>query len=360
MPWSIIVPAVIGAGASLLGSKEQSDAIDDASAASLEATQAQINYARESRDIGLMLTEPQRYAGNAALAAMMDMMGMPRPSGGYGMPPGYNLPGGASPPTKDRFNDFATKGTSAPPGVDWSDSFADSWVGNALRQHSAFGGYSNFGEGAGRYSPDNPYAERANQPLSADSFVARWRAGQWERESGNVGSYNEGYLPPGVAGWPEGVSQPDLGAYPEYEWQADPGYDFRFTEGVRAMDTSAAARGFDLSGGYGRKLTKYGQDMASQEYMNTFNRLATMAGYGQVGVQAGANAAMNYGNIASNAMGGYGATRASGYVAQGNTMAGMYGDLASIIGNLPWGKWIGGGGGGAKPPGYEPGYGSGA
>ena len=344
MPWSLIVPAVIGAGASILGAKEQSGAIDDASAAAADATRQQINYARESRDIALMLTEPQRYAGNAALAAMMDMMGMPRPTAGGGGSPQQNYWSGGGPPAplpnKEGYNDFA--GTASPPGVDWSDGFADSWVGNALRNYSGFGGYSDFGETAGRYSPDNPYAERANQPLSADSFTARVRAHEWEQQSGNVGSYNEGYLPPGLAGWPEGVSQPDLGSFAPYEWQADPGYDFRFREGIRAMDTSAAAKGFDLSGGYGRKLTRYGQDMASQEYMNIFNRLATMAGYGQVGTQTGATAAMNYGNTAAGAMGGYGATRASGYVAQGNTMAGMYGDLASVISNLPWGKWIGG------------------
>jgi len=55
----------------------------------------------------------------------------------------------------------------------------------------------------------------------------------------------------------------------------DPGYGFRLSEGLRALERSAAARGGLLGGGTGRALTRYGQAMASQEYGNAFNRALT-------------------------------------------------------------------------------------
>jgi hypothetical protein len=233
---------------------------------------------------------------------MMDMMGLPR-TGYGGTPSGYGGWGG-----------------------DWMaypDEEGPGWEGSPW----------DLGKEGGMWTADT-----GDQRMYWDATTQSWRGDP--------------------LGLPPGVTAPDLGAYPKYNWQADPSYDWRFSEGIRAMDTSAAARGFDLSGGYGRKLTQYGQDMASQEYMNIYNRLASMAGFGQVGVATGAQAAGQYGQLASQAMGGYGATRASAYVAQGNTMAGMYGDLASIVGDLPWGDWFGGGGGGGggDNTGYFPGW----
>ncbi len=52
----------------------------------------------------------------------------------------------------------------------------------------------------------------------------------------------------------------------------DPGYGFRLQEGLKALERSAAARGGLLSGGAGKALTRYGQEMASQEFGNAFNR----------------------------------------------------------------------------------------
>jgi hypothetical protein len=182
---------------------------------------------------------------------------------------------------------------------------------------------------------------------------APW-AVNWAR--GNVQRNTSAQLPPGV-------SAPNLSAYPEYQWQTDPGYEFRLGEGQRAIERSAAARGGLLSGGTLKDTMRFGQDMASNEYMKVYNRLATLAGYGQVGAQLGTSAIMNAGQGMSNAIGGYGATRASAYAAQGNINAGMWGDIGSVLGNLPWDqvKWgnvFGGGGGGSgSVPGLGGGYG---
>jgi hypothetical protein len=119
------------------------------------------------------------------------------------------------------------------------------------------------------------------------------------------------------------------------QFQSDPGYGFRMSEGMKALEGSAAARGGLLSGNTLRGIQRYGQDMASQEYQNAFNRygiererrlapLQSLAGVGQTtSQQLGAagtgfantmgNIGMNQANVAGNAQ----MSRASTY---GNTL----------------------------------------
>jgi hypothetical protein len=111
---------------------------------------------------------------------------------------------------------------------------------------------------------------------------------------------------------------------------ADPGYGFRLSEGQKALDRQAAARGGLISGSALKAATRYGQDMGSQEYTNAFNRyqtervaqlnpLQSLAGMGQttatnLGTMGAQNAA-NVGNLmtsgaASSAAGRMGQTQA--------------------------------------------------
>lgn len=91
------------------------------------------------------------------------------------------------------------------------------------------------------------------------------------------------------------------------DFQADPGYQFRMEEGQKAIERSAAARGGLNSGATLKSLTRYGQDMASQEYQNAynrfnadrdrrFNRLSSLAGVGQTATSQVAAAGQNYAN----------------------------------------------------------------
>ena len=52
----------------------------------------------------------------------------------------------------------------------------------------------------------------------------------------------------------------------------DPGYQFRLSQGTQAITGNAAARGLLQSGATAQALTRYGQDLASQEYGNVYNR----------------------------------------------------------------------------------------
>lgn len=116
------------------------------------------------------------------------------------------------------------------------------------------------------------------------------------------------------------------------QFQQDPGYAFRMSEGMKALERSAAARGGLLSGGMLRGAQRYGQDLASQEYMNAFNRyqaernarlnpLQSLAGVGQTATnqlgQAGQTMASNVGQ----ALGAAGQARASGYIGGANALS---------------------------------------
>lgn len=52
----------------------------------------------------------------------------------------------------------------------------------------------------------------------------------------------------------------------------DPGYAFRLQQGQQAIERGAAASGGAFSGGTLKALTRYGQDYASNEYGNVYNR----------------------------------------------------------------------------------------
>lgn len=146
--------------------------------------------------------------------------------------------------------------------------------------------------------------------------------------------------------------------------QNDPGYQFRLSQGLQALQNSAAARGGLLSGGTAKDLENYAQNYASNEYgnvygralgeyqqrfnifqtnqANQFNRLASVAGAGQIAAgqlnAAGQGAAGNVSNIllgSAGQIGGAlqnaGAARASGYAGISNALSGGLGDIGQLL-----------------------------
>ena len=57
--------------------------------------------------------------------------------------------------------------------------------------------------------------------------------------------------------------------------QMGPSYEFRRKEGMRGVESSAAARGTLLTGGTLRDVLRYNQDYASTEYGRAYERTAT-------------------------------------------------------------------------------------
>jgi hypothetical protein len=112
----------------------------------------------------------------------------------------------------------------------------------------------------------------------------------------------------------------------------DPGYAFRMSEGLKALDRSAAARGGLLSGSTLKGAQRYGQDLASTEYQNAFNRyqtartntlnpFASLAGVAQSSANTLTGAAGQLGqNIGSNIIGA-GNAMAAGQVGSANAIS---------------------------------------
>lgn len=127
------------------------------------------------------------------------------------------------------------------------------------------------------------------------------------------------------------------------DWQQDPGYQFRLGEGMRALEASKAARGSMGTGNTLRALLDYGQNAASSEYGNVWNRrqaennqgwnrLASLAGIGQTATQQVGNAGANYANNVGNLMMQNAATQGDAAMAGANVWGGTLRDLAGIGG----------------------------
>lgn len=86
---------------------------------------------------------------------------------------------------------------------------------------------------------------------------------------------NAPYVEAGKTALPEYQKLAPYQSFSMAQFQADPGYSFRMSEGVKALERSAAARGLLQSGGTLKGITQYGQDLASAEYQNAFSRYLT-------------------------------------------------------------------------------------
>lgn len=109
-----------------------------------------------------------------------------------------------------------------------------------------------------------------------------------------------------------------------YDFQVDPGYQFRLSEGMNALDRSAAARGNLLSGSQMKAGQRYAQDFASNEYNRGYNRNANAlaAVLGQMGslVDTGMAARGTQANAVGNYAQGASGLRMAGAQGQGNAL----------------------------------------
>lgn len=124
----------------------------------------------------------------------------------------------------------------------------------------------------------------------------------------------------------------------------DPSYQFRLQQGQDSIQSGAAAQGGLLSGATLKALQNYGQDYASQEYQNAYNRfnadqtnqynrLSNLVGVGQNAAAQTGNAGLQTGQaIANNTMAGANAL-AAGKIAAGNSGANNFSSLLGL-GNM--------------------------
>ena len=143
-----------------------------------------------------------------------------------------------------------------------------------------------------------------------------------------------------LLGLSEDKTAPGYGKYATAEFgmdkfQADPGYAFRMSEGMKALERSAAARGGLLSGATLRGTQRYGQDLASQEYQNAFNRYQAERTGTLNPYQALSGTAQTSANTLTNAAGTLGQSLGSNIIGAGNAQAaGQIGSANAIAGGL--------------------------
>jgi hypothetical protein len=132
------------------------------------------------------------------------------------------------------------------------------------------------------------------------------------------------------------------------DFEKDPGYEFRLNEGRRALEGSAAAGSGIFNGGVGRRLERYGQDYASGEFSNAynrfnndrntrFNRLAAIAGVGQTATNTGVNAGESSSRAVSDSIIGAANAAAAGRVGEANAVTGGLESLGDYYRNRRYG-----------------------
>lgn len=171
------------------------------------------------------------------------------------------------------------------------------------------------------------YTDEANQLARETRDIQRADVAPW-REAGQRG------LSSLEQGMPEATRSFTMG-----DFQQDPAYQFRLDEGMKALERSAAARGGLNSGATLKALTRFGQDYASQEYQNAYNRFtndqdrrfnkyASLAGVGQVASQNQAQFAGQYGQTVGGNLIGLGNANAAAHIGAANMNAQFLGGLA--------------------------------
>lgn len=120
----------------------------------------------------------------------------------------------------------------------------------------------------------------------------------------------------------------------------DPSMAFRQRLGTQATERLANIGGGALSGNTLRALNEFGQNLASTEYGNAFNRfqtergniyntLANIAGMGQNAVNTGVGAGQNFAAQQTGLITGQAAAQAAGTVGAANAYAGGLGQLGN-------------------------------
>ena len=126
----------------------------------------------------------------------------------------------------------------------------------------------------------------------------------------------------------------------EFAQYLDPSMAFRQRLGTQATERLANIGGGAISGNTMRALTDYGQNLASTEYGNAFNRfqtergniyntLSNIAGMGQGAVNTGVNAGQSFAGQQTGLITGQAAANAAGAVGSANALAGGFGGASN-------------------------------
>lgn len=289
--------AVIGVGGQIIGANNTKKATQKASDTSLQVASQNNALAKYIYDQNRGVLQPYVNSGYQANGAMMDLLG-------------FGATGGAA---------------QAPAG-------ALAWAPNQNASPMAQNGF---------YSGDYVGERFPAQPQVSDG--AAWMNGQPSQIAG-AGGYNGpmgGFVPatapqPQASGpAPAAGGAPQGGAQSAYQRFLDStGYQFRFGEGARALNTSAAANGLADSGAAAKALVRYGQDFGSNEFGRYMGYLANQQGVGLSAGSALAGVGQNYAGMVTANNNSAGEVAANAALMRGAANASMWNGIGSGIGQL--------------------------
>lgn len=321
--------AWIAAGGAVLGGLIGAGASSDAAAAQAASADRAAQLQKEMFERQIQLQEPFRQAGLTAQQRYLNMLGLQ----------------GQAPTMRSE--------------AELRNALAAQYMrpGTEGRYETSYVGMGGDAGGQQVFVPGTPgVQDEAGLNAAIQAEMARDRAAQQ--------AYEAERQAPGFGKYARDFSMADF--------EADPGYAFRLQEGLKALDRQAAARGGLISGAALKGAQRFGQNEASQEYMNAFNRyqtnrsnqlqpLESLMRTSQTSANTLGTAAGNYAQGAGEAYMGAGNARASGYMSGANALTGalnqglnMYGDqqylnrmrprVGSSVSYLPDDRDIGGGG----------------
>lgn len=284
------IGTAIAAGSSIFGGLMGKSAAEDAAEAQQEALERQIGFQREMYEQQRADAAPWREAGGRAVNRLEYLLGL-------GDAPGTTRDTTtttqvANPQRAALERELA--GISAPAGGEARDIYFESAQGQAEQARAA----------------------QIREQLASMPETISQTTGGVETVAGDPDDPAFGSL---------------MRSFTEEDFRADPGYQFRLSEGEKALNRAAAARGMYSNPATVRELQRFGQGVADQTYNdafnrfqleqgNRFNRLASLSGMGQTGVNQTMGAAQNFANTAGNAMGNIGAAQSAGILSGANAM----------------------------------------
>lgn len=203
--------------------------------------------------------------------------------------------------------------------------------GNALAANGMGGALS--GPNYAAYVQANPDVQNEFQRVGARFGNDPAAFGQFhyqtygQNEGRALPQYGQGALS-GVGG---GASQP-LNAMSAFEnFRNSNGYQFRFNEGMNALNSGFAGRGVLQSGAAMKAALEYGQNIASGEFGNYLNNLQVQQNLGAGAASSQAGVGQNFaGNVTSLNTANANAL-ASGAVASANNTNGVIGGVTNAL-----------------------------
>lgn len=262
-----LIPAILGAGSSLLGSSQAKKANKTATTAANAANAANLAANRENRDYIAGLNQPKIQGGNGAFDMLLREFGVSGPAPQGGAQGGARQPGGfaGTSPMEPRGAQGGLDGQAywdANPdlaadqslsGFNPGDLTGDGTVDNADR---GAWHYQQYGQTEGRNAPQVAPQEQAPEgPAPYDPMTAP--PPQFERRA-DIQMQDYGQAP-------------DSASYFS-NFEEDPGAAYRRSEALNGVNAYSAARGKLRSGDGAKALATLASDLGSQEYGNWFNR----------------------------------------------------------------------------------------